>query len=253
MASIIRPPNPGNSSRQLRRWQAFSSTSSLETQAAKAIELASQQALQQRKAFHLVLAGGNTPRRVYELLRNITTDWSKWHIYFGDERCLPLDHPERNSQMAELAWLNFVSIPAAQIHIIPAEQGAIIAANIYANTIATLSQFDLVMLGLGEDGHTASLFPDHDWGNYPAAPATLAISDAPKPPPQRVSLSAQRLSQTQQLIFLVTGNTKKQAVINWHNEKNIPAAAITPSCGVDIYIEQDLLPMLNTPQHFPPQ
>ena len=249
MASIIRPSNPGNNPRQQRRWHAFGSTSSLEIQAAKAIELASQQALQQRKAFHLALAGGNTPRRVYELLRNITTDWNQWYIYFGDERCLPLDHPERNSQMAELAWLNFVSIPASQIHIIPAEQGEIIAANIYANTLAALPQFDLVLLGLGEDGHTASLFPEHDWGNDPAAPATLAISDAPKPPPQRVSLSAQRLSQTRQLIFMVTGEAKKQAVINWQDEKNIPAAAITPACGVDIYIEQNLLPMHDNRQH----
>lgn len=253
MASIIRPPNPGNSSRQLRRWQTFSSTSSLETQAAKAIELASQQALQQRGSFHLVLAGGNTPHQVYKLLRNITTDWNQWHIYFGDERCLPLGHPERNSQMAELAWLNFVSIPAAQIHIIPAELGAMIAANIYANILAALPQFDLVLLGLGEDGHTASLFPNHNWGSDPAASATLAVSNAPKPPPQRVSLSAQRLSQTRQLIFLVTGNAKKQAVINWHNEKNIPAAAITPACGVDIYIEQDLLPTLDSSQHSAPQ
>ena len=249
MASIIRPPNPYSSPLQLRRWHAFGSTSSLEIQAAKAIEHASQQALQQRKAFHLVLSGGNTPRRVYELLRNITTEWNQWHIYFGDERCLPLEHPERNSQMAELSWLNLVSIPASQIHIIPAEQGAIMAANIYANTLATVPQFDLVLLGLGEDGHTASLFPDHDWGNYPAAPATLATSDAPKPPPQRVSLSAQRLSQTRQLIFLVTGDAKKEAVINWHNEKNIPAAAITPACGVDIYIEQNLLPMHDSRQH----
>ena len=238
MSSIIRP---SNKLRQQCRWHPFPTTSSLEYAAAQAIFNASQQSIKQRGAFHIVLAGGTTPRRVYELLRSMDANWCAWHVYFGDERCLPVDHPERNSHMSALAWLDHVNIPASQIHLIPAEQGTDAAASVYAQTLSKVDNFDFVILGLGEDGHTASLFPHHEWGTSHDAPATLAVHNAPKPPPERVSLSAKRLSQTRQLIFLVSGATKRQAVMDWRNGKEIPAAAIAPACGVDVYLEVELL------------
>lgn len=223
------------------RWHNFSTCAELEQAAAQAILQAAQQAISQRGAFHIVLAGGNSPRRVYENLREADTDWAAWHIYIGDERCLPPDHAERNSRMAALAWLNQVAIPAAQIHPIPAELGAEIAASRYAQVVNEIEQFDLVLLGLGEDGHTASLFPDHDWGTTPDAPSTLAIYDSPKPPPERVSLSAYRLGAARLVMFLVSGNSKRQAVKDWRNGVTIPAAEIAPANGVDVYIEAALL------------
>lgn len=241
MEPIIRPTQPDNNRCQQCRWHGFSSVSSLELAAAEAIFNSAQQAIGQRGAFHLVLAGGATPRRVYELLRSKMTDWSKWHIYFGDERCLPADHVERNSRMAAQAWLDHVDIPTGQIHIIPAEQGAERAASAYAKILGKVELFDLVLLGLGEDGHTASLFPHHEWGAAADAPATLAVHDAPKPPPERVSLSAQRLSRTRQLVFLVAGAGKRQAVADWRKRGNIPAASIAPVDGVDVYLEEGLL------------
>jgi len=241
MDLIIRPSIFNNNSHQHCRWHGYHTTGALEQAAAQAIFDSAQHAISERNAVHLVLAGGTTPRRVYELLRMKVTNWSAWHIYFGDERCLPAGHAERNSRMAAQAWLDHVSIPASQIHIIPAEQGAESAADSYALTLSTVEIFDLVLLGLGEDGHTASLFPDHEWGTSLHAPATLAVYDAPKPPPQRVSLSARRLSQTRQLMFLVSGATKRQAIMDWRNGKTIPAAAIAPACGVDVYLEQELL------------
>jgi 6-phosphogluconolactonase len=143
--------------------------------------------------------------------------------------------------MAAQAWLEHVSIPASQIHIIPAELGAEAAARAYAMTLHKIDLFDLVILGLGEDGHTASLFPGHDWGEKSDSPATLAIHNAPKPPPARVSLSAHRLNQTRKLMFVVTGAAKRQAVNDWRNGKKIPATTITPEGGVDIYLEDNLL------------
>lgn len=238
MASII---PPSNTLRQQCRWHPYPSTTSLEYAAAQAIFNASQQAIRRHGAFHVVLAGGTTPRKVYELLRSMDTNWLAWHIYFGDERCLPAEHAERNSRMASQAWLQHVKIPASQIHIIPAEQGAEAAASAYAQTLSKVDMFDLVLLGLGEDGHTASLFPGHDWGTSADSPATLAVHDAPKPPPERVSLSAHRLSQTLQLIFLVSGAAKQQAIMDWRSGKEIPAAAIAPGCGVDVYLEEGLL------------
>ena len=226
---------------QSRRWHQFDDATELERAAVDYILRAAQQAIDARGAFHIVLAGGTTPRKVYEALRKAQTEWGAWHVYFGDERCLPSDHTERNSRMAALAWLDHVAIPAAQIHPIPTEDGAKAAAERYAQVVNKVTSFDLVLLGLGEDGHTASLFPKHDSGTSLDAPATLVVLDAPKPPPQRVSLSARRLSEAHQVMFLVTGSSKVQAVKDWRSGTTVPAAKITPQNGVDIYIESALL------------
>ena len=234
------PTSTNNTPQQQCRWHGYNSSAELEQAAAQAILHAARQAINQRGAFHIVLAGGTTPRQVYELLRAADADWVAWHVYFGDERCLPPGHAERNSRMAALAWLGHVTIPTKQIYPIHAERGAEIAAGDYARIVEGITLFDLVLLGLGEDGHTASLFPDHDLGNTPDAPAAIAVFDAPKPPPQRVSLTAHRLSAARQVMFLVTGATKQQAVIDWRNGLAIPAAAITPAGGVDVYLEAAL-------------
>jgi 6-phosphogluconolactonase len=112
---------------------------------------------------------------------------------------------------------------------------------LYAETLQTVGDFDLVLLGLGEDGHTASLFPDHEWGAAPGSPDTLAVLDAPKPPPQRVSMSAARLSRARQVNFLVCGGLKHKAVAEWRAGKDIPARAIKPTAGVDVLVESALL------------
>ena len=192
---------------QLCRWHGFENLSELEQVAVAEILSAAQQAIEDRGAFHIVLAGGTTPKNIYAALRNAKSEWGAWHIYYGDERCLPGTHADRNSRMASLAWLDHVAIPVEQIHPIPAEQDIHIAAEKYARVVSYIAKFDLVLLGLGEDGHTASLFPNHNAGTSADAPATLVVLDAPKPPPQRISLSARRLSETRQLIFLITGNS----------------------------------------------
>jgi 6-phosphogluconolactonase len=215
--------------------------SELEQAAAQFILNSANDAISHKGSFHIVLAGGSTPRNVYHLLLAAKTEWTQWHVYFGDERCLPPGHPERNSQMARQSWLDHVPIPSGQIHGIPAETGAESAAAAYAKTLAGIGSFDLVLLGLGEDGHTASLFPDHDWGLTAEAPAAIAVHDAPKPPPDRVSLSANRLSMAHQVLFLVAGNSKRPAIQGWRNGVNIPAAAIAPREGVDVFLEAALL------------
>ncbi len=236
MRNLIKNNRP-----QITRWHRFENTTALELAACTEIIRIAAQAIKERQAFHLVLAGGTTPRRIYEALKSADTNWQAWHIYFGDERCLSVAHADRNSLMASIAWLDHVSIPASQIHPISAELGAVIAAEKYTEKLSRIDNFDLVLLGIGEDGHTASLFPQQDMGSQPDAPATLAVFNAPKPPPERVSLSANRLSKTHQLMYLVTGIGKKEAVQKWRNGEEIPASTITPQHGVDIYIESQLL------------
>jgi 6-phosphogluconolactonase len=193
-------------------------------------------AIRARGQFHVVLAGGSTPRAAYQQLRDARADWGAWHIYFGDERCVPRDDPARNSRMAEQAWLDHVAIPALQRHPIPAELGAVAAARAYGASLQSVAAFDLVLLGLGEDGHTASLFPGHDWGEARGAPAALAVLDAPKPPRERVSLSAARLSDTREVLFMVSGASKREALAQWHAGAGIPARAIRPAAGVDVLV-----------------
>ena len=94
----------------------------------------------------------------------------------------------------------------------------------YTETLRTIGEFDLVLLGLGEDGHTASLFPNHDWGIAPDAPDVLAVFNAPKPLTERVSLSAARLSRAREVLFLIAGDAKREAVKRWRAGENIPAS-----------------------------
>ncbi|MEO6421138.1 MAG: 6-phosphogluconolactonase [Candidatus Nitrotoga sp.] len=223
------------------RWHSFNTIAALEQAATQEILQTAQQAISLRGAFHIVLAGGTTPRSVYESLCNANANWVAWHVYFGDERCLPANHVERNSWMAAQSWLSHVAIPRTQINIIPAEKGAQSAASAYTQILAGIELFDLVLLGLGEDGHTASLFPGHELGKTPDAPTVIAVENAPKYPKHRVSLSANRLSATQKVMFMVSGITKQSAVRDWRCGTDIPAAAISPANGVDVYLEAALL------------
>jgi 6-phosphogluconolactonase len=232
---------------ELCRWHAVADELALQQAAIEAILASAARAIHERGQFHIVLAGGNTPRGIYHGLRTAQTDWFAWHIYFGDERCLPSTDSTRNSRMAAEAWLDHVPIPPFQSHAIPGELGAVQAARKYAETLKTVGDFDLVLLGLGVDGHTASLFPDHEWGATPGSPDTLAVLDAPKPPSQRVSLSAARLSRARQVIFLVSGKSKHRAVAEWRAGKEIPARAIMPAAGVDVLVESALLLPLAVP------
>lgn len=213
----------------------------MQTEAVSMIARAAEQAITDSGAFRVVLAGGSTPRALYKRLCALKTDWTAWHIYFGDERCLPATDPGRNSTMAREAWLDHVSVPQKQVYAIPAEMGAKAAAAAYSATLKQVGEFDLVLLGLGEDGHTASLFPGNDWGQEVDSPVALPVFDAHKAPAERVSLSAWRLSQAKQVLFLVTGESKHEAVMNWRAGANIPARAIKPLQGVDVLAESVLL------------
>jgi 6-phosphogluconolactonase len=223
------------------RWHEFPDRSALQDAAVTAILDNAALSISERGRFNLVLAGGESPREIYQRLRAAPTDWSLWHIYYGDERCMPPTEEELNSRMAEEAWLNHVPIPPGQIHAIPNGPRADKAADAYAQTLRAVDIFDLTLLGLGEDGHTASLFPGNEWGVDPDSPDTLAIFNSPKRPPQRVSLSAARLSRSRRIIFLVSGESKHKAVARWRAGENIPARAIMGENGVDVLVESALL------------
>jgi len=215
------------------RWHRYADNVVLAADVAQRILQAAHASIRERGIFRVVLAGGATPKQVYAKLVEAESDWARWEVYFGDERCLPPDDPERNSFMADRVFLDRVAISRERIHPIPAELGPQAAAEKYRRVIETAVPFDLVLLGLGEDGHTASLFPGH------AHPGVLVVPvhSAPKPPSERVSLTASALSNAHQVFFLVTGANKRGAVEAWWQGERLPAATIAPAAGVDVFVD----------------
>ncbi|MBT9569129.1 MAG: 6-phosphogluconolactonase [Thiobacillus sp.] len=210
----------------LPEWRVSVDVDTLVPVLADALCLEAEAALAAHGAFHLVLAGGSTPLALYRTLATRGAGDARWHIWYGDERCLPVDHPERNSVMAEKAWLAASNIPPANRRPIPAELGTDQAALTYGVWLANVGDFDVVLLGMGEDGHTASLFPGHKWGEIPGSPDVLAVRDAPKPPPERVSLSAARLNRSTRVWFVITGSGKRHALRNWATGEALPVAVV---------------------------
>ena len=206
--------------------RVFADGETLAAAAGQALLAAATRAIQARGAFHLVLAGGNTPQTLYRHLAAAEADWAHWHLWFGDERCLPASDPARNSVAAAQAFASRLAELGSRWQPIPAERGAAAAAAAYAQRLASVPDFDLVLLGLGEDGHTASLFPGQPAGLRDDAPDAVPIHQAPKPPPDRVSLSARRLSRARAVWFLVTGAGKRAALARWAAGDALPAAAI---------------------------
>lgn len=204
-------------------WIVLDDATEVARQAYEQILIAAEKAIATRGVFRLVLAGGSTPAVTYQLLAGSNTDFSKWLFFLGDERCLPPDNKDRNSVMIESTLIKQAKIDPAQFFFIPAEKGAVAGANEYTNTIHENTPFDCVLLGLGEDGHTASLFPGHE---HPPNISVAPVNQAPKPPADRISLSAETLGNSNTVIFLVAGHGKHAAVANWKNGVEIPASLI---------------------------
>lgn len=221
------------------RWHVFRDADALAAEAVARIAAAAHEAIASRGAFRIVLAGGRTPLAVYAQLATTRQNWARWQVYFGDERCLPIGDAGRNDSAARAALLARVAIPEENIHCIPAQLGPQEGAARYAALLRSVDTFDLVLLGLGEDGHTASLFPGQALGERAGSPEVLAVGNAPKPPAERVSLSAARLSRARHVLFLVSGIDKRAAVAAWRGGKDIPARYITPSGGVDVLLDAD--------------
>ncbi len=220
---------------KINNWHQYDSAAEVADAVLEQIILSAERAIVESGSFKIVLAGGSTPEKIYQQLANAKTDWSKWMIYYGDERCLPAEDKDRNSIMAANALLNKVAIPAANIFTMLTELGPVESAVKYREAIADVNQFDMVLLGMGEDGHTASLFPGHV--NNPEE-TVHEVYNSPKPPPERISLSAKTLANTKQCFFIVTGESKQEPVKQWKQGVDLPVATIAPDAGVDIYIDQ---------------
>lgn len=221
----------------------------LAERAAREVLSDAERAVAARDAFTLVLSGGNTPRRLYERLASAPyaqrMPWDRTHVFWGDERPVPPDHPESDYRMALEAMLSKVPLAPERVHRIEAELGdAGEAAARYEATIrrafASLGcapdappSFDLVLLGLGADGHTASLFPGSPTLDEPRA--WVAAPWVAKFGTHRITLTPRVLNAARHVMFLVSGSDKAEAVHaakrgpidpRWH-----PSQAIQPTSG----------------------
>lgn len=195
---------------------------------------------------HVVLTGGGTGIGMLAELRRsparAAVDWSRLHVWFGDERHLPLGDPERNETRAREALLDHVDLDPDRLHGVPAagsERGGTPeeAAAAYADELRRhrrpgdridVPRFDIAILGMGPDGHVASLFPEHP--GLHASGATTGVRGAPKPPPDRVSLTFDALRAATEVWFPVAGDDKAAAVamaLGGAGERQVPAAGVS--------------------------
>jgi 6-phosphogluconolactonase len=177
--------------------------------AARRIAAALEAARAQRGRADLGLAGGSTPRLAYRMLHDHLEDWNAIHLWFCDERAVGPESPDSNYAMVLDTLIAGAPIPDSQVHRVLGELGAEAAAAAYREELADVV-LDLALLGMGPDGHTASLFPHH-----PALEATescVAVHGAPKPPPDRITMTVPYLRAARARLILTTGAVKAEAV-----------------------------------------
>lgn len=194
-----------------------------------AAALASAQAA--RGTASVVLTGGRTGIAVLAALRSATLDWSSLDIYWGDERFLPAGDPERNETQAREALLDHVPVAPDRVHPMAPSDGEYgddpdAAAEAYAVLLKDVASFDVLLLGVGEEGHTASMFP-HTPAVRETARAVVAVRDCPKPPPTRVSMTLPTIARAREVWLVTTGEAKAEpvaAALAGANPEDIPAA-----------------------------
>lgn len=220
----------------------------LDEMALKALQwLTEKTTVQEKETVSIALSGGNTPQALFEKMVELetgTVDWNKLLIFWGDERCVPPDHTDSNYRSAKKSLLIPLDIPEEHIFRMHGEEDPQNEAERYNQVLAEnlpivngFPQFDLVLLGLGEDGHTASLFP----GNKSLFTTTKLCSVAkhPKSGQQRITITGSVINNAAEVAFLVTGTPKAgivSEIILTPDKASYPAAKVAPALGKLIWL-----------------
>lgn len=176
-----------------------------------------QEAIQERDQCTIALAGGGTPKPLYEAIATQNLPWDKIHVFWGDERYVSSEHPDSNQGMARKAWLNQVALPAANIHPMPTD-GTTPAADaqkheaqlheFFGTKMGEFPSFDIILLGIGDDAHTASLFPQTEALQVQNHLVTVGNKDGQP----RITFTAPLINRARCVIFLVAGANKQPAL-----------------------------------------
>jgi 6-phosphogluconolactonase len=218
------------------------SLEALSREAASRLQRLAAESIAAADRFSVALSGGSTPRTLYHLLGEPplreTIDWPRVHLFWGDERFVPAGHPDSNYRLAREAFISKVPIPSGNVHPIPTESGdPETAAAQYEETLrrfcATPPRFDLILLGLGADGHTASLFPgspaldEHDH--------LVVATHVPKLDAWRLTLTPPVLRGARHVVFLVSGSDKasilREVLEGPYDPHRLPAQLVRPEKG----------------------
>jgi 6-phosphogluconolactonase len=201
-----------------------------------------------KRFYSIALSGGTTPRAVFSFIAEHYADsinWAKMLVFWGDERCVPPDHDESNYKMAFESLLGFTTLPDLNIFRIQGENDPLDESKNYSEIVNKLLQhkngiprFDLFMLGLGEDGHTASIFPDQI--NLVHSEKLFETSRHPVSGQNRITATAKLINNSKQVIFLVTGKGKAgiaaQVIEKKKGSERLPASFINPHEGELIWM-----------------
>jgi len=208
--------------------------------------------------FSIALSGGNTPKILFSVLSDnfsSSADWSHVHLFWGDERCVPPDHPDSNYGMTRQALLQRINIPENNIHRIRGEANPSAESQKYSKEIENntrsrngLPSFDLIILGLGNDGHTASIFPGDEelfWSK-----SICAVALHPETQGKRITLTGTVVNNAENVVFLVSGKDKAEIIhkIFEGGELRVryPASLVAPACGkVTWFLDRDAAGLLH--------
>ncbi len=236
------------------RIAVYADLDTISQQAAQYIVRIANEAVVTRGRFTIALSGGNTPGKLYSLLGSepylSQIDWEYAEIFWSDERCVSPEDPESNYRMAHETLLSHISTPAAQVHRMPAaEPGREGAALAYAQEMQRafgtdgIPSFDLIQLGMGPEGHTASLFP-HQPSLHETQRLIMPVS-VPKPPPDRLTFTPPLLNAARHVLFLATGADKAdalQAVLEGpYNPDEYPAQIVRPANGEVVWMVDEAI------------
>jgi 6-phosphogluconolactonase len=193
-------------------------------------ERAAAAAVAARGRFTVALTGGSAAA-LYGALAEAKLPWDKVHVFFGDERAVPADHADSNYRLAKESLLSHAAIPAENVHRVKGEIDPAEAARLYEQELLAVTgdgALDLVHLGMGPDGHVCSLFPGHALLGETIR-LVASLTDSPKPPPARVTLTLVALERARQVLFLAMGASKAAAL----REATVDASSALPAARVD--------------------
>ncbi|RXW19418.1 hypothetical protein EST38_g6446 [Candolleomyces aberdarensis] len=226
---------------------SFTNTDALVESLAAFVAKAQRESIDKKGKFTVALSGGSLPKLLRGLIDDPSIKWNKWHVYYVDERVVPLDHADSNHRACVEILFSKVPIPQEQIHPIDTtllDDLEELSDSYEKELIKEFAQkdsarfpiFDLILLGMGPDGHTASLFPGHDllseedrWVAY--------LEDSPKPPPKRITLTFPVINHASRIVFVAAGGEKAdtlKAVLD-DPEAGLPAARVKPVFPGQLY------------------
>jgi 6-phosphogluconolactonase len=224
--------------------KSFPSLESLSAAAAEEFALLAKDAIIERGKCNMALSGGNTPRSLYEAIAKdyrSAIDWNRVHIYWGDERYVSHNDPASNYRMAKETLLDHIQIPAENVYPIDTSfSNPDDSARDYASKIQDILPFELILLGLGNDGHTASLFPGTNFESITGK--LVVVTSSPIPPVVRISLTMDVINAARNVFFLVAGSDK--AVIlhevledSKNDHPHFPAAMVKPAGNLVWFVD----------------